>query len=473
MTIKTSEFTRHVESWVETESRKDSRKTRSPGPSGLQRQMRSFYLIPHRKKAQGFIGVILTLFLLYPYSSVYADFRDFLSKFHPYITLQEDYTDNLFLTHTNTQDDWITTVSPGLTFSTTTENSGIDLSYLLGLVFYAKHSEDNYVSHSGTLNTWYDFAPRLTFRLRDVFVRSEESQERDYTLGAPPNQNLLGIQNTRSVHTRNVLEPSLTYQFGREDRFDLLYRNNIYRNENPLYENSEENFINPRLTYWFNLQNGIILEYAFTLADFESSPDFQGHMARARYNYRFNPRTTIFGEFIFRRYDFDPPGIDYNVYNPSIGMDHAFSPTVSGTAQLGYFWLNREQGGAGSGLSCNVSLTKLADRTTYSIALQGGYGEDYFTAENLGGTQYYRAIGSFSHRLRERITLGMDGTVQGNEFLGSNREDWFWRVGGRVSYQLFQWLTLSVEAYHMDNNSNINDLSYTENRGILRIRAAL
>jgi hypothetical protein len=75
--------------------------------------------------------------------------------------------------------------------------------------------------------------------------------------------------------------------------------------------------------------------------------------------------------------------------------------------------------------------------------------------------------------LRERITLGMDGTVQRAEFLGSNRDDWFWRVGGRVFYQLFQWLTLSVEAYHMDNNSNINDLSYTENRGILRIRAGL
>ena len=120
-----------------------------------------------------------------------------------------------------------------------------------------------------------------------------------------------------------------------------------------------------------------------------------------------------------------------------------------------------------------MSLTKLADRTTYRIALQGGYGEDYFTAENLGATRYNRVIGSISHRLRKRITLGMDGTVQRTEFLDSNRDDWFWRVGGRVSYQLFQWLTLSVEVYHIEENSNINDLSYTENRGRLRIRAAL
>jgi hypothetical protein len=433
--------------------------------------MKSFYLIPRRKKARFFIGVILTLFLLYPYSSVYADFGGFLSKFHPYITLQEDYTDNFFLTHTNTQDDWITTVSPGLTFSTTTENSGIDLSYILGLVSYAKHSEDNYISHSGALNTFYNFAPRLTFRLRDVFIRSEEPREADYALGAPSNLLLLGTERTRAVYTRNVLEPSLTYQFGREDRFELFYRNNIYRNENPLFENSEENFINPRLAYWFNIQNGIVLEYAFTLANFERSADFQEHMARARYNYRFNPHSTIFGDFIFRKLDFESPMIDYNVYNPSIGMDHAFSPTLSGTVQLGYFWLIPEEGATESGLSYGASLTKLSERTTYTIALQGGYGEDYFTAENLGANRYNRAIGSISHRLRERITLGMDGTVQRTEVLGSNREDWTWRVGGRVFYQLFQWLTLSIEAYHMEDNSNINDLSYTENRGILRITA--
>jgi len=473
MTTKTSKFTRNVGAWAGPESRSNPKQMRWPYPSGSQRQVKSFYLIPHRKKARGFIGVILTLFLLYPYSSVYADFRDFLSKFHPYIILQEDYTDNLFLTHTNTQDDWITTVSPGLTFSTTTENSGIELGYLLGLVFYAKHSEDNYVSHAGTLNTWYNFTPRLTFRLRDTLVRSEEPREADYALGALANQQLLGTERARSVYTRNVLEPSVTYQFGREDRFELYYRNNIYRNDNALFENSEENFINPRLTYWFNIQNGVILEYALSLAHFERSPDFQGHMARSRYNYRFNPHTTIFGEFIFWRRDFDPPGIDYNVYNPSIGMEHAFSPTLSGRVQFGYFWLNPEQGPVGSGPTYDAALVKISDRTTYTIALQGGYAEDFFTAENLGATRYNRAIGTISHRLRERITLGMDGTVQRSEFLESNRDDWFWRVGGRVSYQLFQWLTLSVEAYHMEDNSNINDLSYTENRGMLRIRAGL
>jgi hypothetical protein len=432
--------------------------------------MKSLSFIPHGKKAIGFVGMVFIIFLLYPCSSVYADFRDFLSKFQPNITLQEEYTDNYYLTHTNTQEDWITTVSPGLTFSTTTANSGIDLSYLLGLVFNAKHSEDNYVSHTGALNTYYNFTPRLTFRLRDVFIRSEEPRESYYYLGAPPSQFLAGTSRGREPYIRNVFEPSLAYKFGSEDLFELAYRNNIYRNDSPFFENSIENYINPRLTYWFNVRNGIILECSYTWADFERSPDYQGPWVRTQYNHRFNPHTTTFGEFTFERRDFDPPGVDYNVYTPSIGIDHAFSPTLTGRVKIGYFWYKPDQGADDSGPAYDASLVKISDRITYTIALQGGFSEDYFTAENLGASNSNRIYGSITHQVRRDIVWGMDGSVERNEYLGTNRrEDWYWRVGGRASYHLFQWLFLSVEAYHIENDSNTDVFSYSENRGIIRI----
>ena len=58
-----------------------------------------------------------------------------------------------------------------------------------------------------------------------------------------------------------------------------------------------ENYINPRLTYWFNIRNGVSFEYGLTLGNFQRSPDLVGHMATGRYTYRFNPRTSIFGEY--------------------------------------------------------------------------------------------------------------------------------------------------------------------------------
>jgi hypothetical protein len=255
--------------------------------------------------------MLVIFFLPVSFSLAHADVGDILSKFHPYIGVQEDYSSNINLTATNPKEDFVTTVAPGLRFSTSPISTslipgqfqaapmrrgmvitpgqfpqappapdpwGVDLNYLLGLVFYARNSQYNFVSHAGTLNTWYNFDSKFSLRLRDYFIRSEDPREREYTAGAPRDQFLPAIQNVRAVYSRNVLEPTVEYQFGREDRILLYYRNNIYQTENPSAQNSQENFINPRLIYWFDIRNGISLEYGLTRGNFQSSPDLWGHM---------------------------------------------------------------------------------------------------------------------------------------------------------------------------------------------------
>jgi hypothetical protein len=420
------------------------------------------------------------------FSPAYADIGDFLTKFHPYLTVQEEYNDNIYLTSTDRKSDFITTIYPGIRFSTlparvTTpgqilqapeDPAGIDLDYRLGMVFYAREEENNYVSHEGKLNTWVTYDRRLTLRLRDYFIRSEDPREREYGAGALENQYLLGTQRERAIYIRNVFEPSVDYRFGPDDRISMNYRNNIYQTRSTRLEDSQENFISPRLVYWFNIRNGIALEYGFTQGDFERSPDFDGHMARGRYTYRFNPRTAIFVEYTFERRDFDPPSIDYEVNNPSIGIEHTFSPTLTGRVQVGYFWQNPEGGPSTGGLSYDVGLTERGERNTYALSFQGGYREDYFTAENLGFTKYHRAIASITHRPYERVTLGISGTIERAEYL-SDRRDWMYSAQGNASFQLLRWLSLSFEASHRGNDSNVDSAEYIENRVILRLSATL
>ena len=287
-------------------------------------------------------------------SMVRADLEDILSKFSPSITIQEEYNDNIDLAPKNKKDNFITTIYSGLKFSTLPKSAvtgqfaevpaageekyGVDLNYLLGLVFYAKETDRNFISHAGTLNAWYTFDRRLTFRVREYLIRSAEPREQEYIPGALSNQYLLGTQRARAIYLRNVFEPSIEYQFGKENHISLNYLSNIYRNQNPLYHDSREDFVNPKFTYWFNIRNGVSLEYGLTLGNFERSSDLTGHMGTGRYTYRFNPKTSIFGEYSFLRRDFKPPSIDYDVHRPSLGITHAFSPTLSGRAQLGYFW---------------------------------------------------------------------------------------------------------------------------------------
>jgi hypothetical protein len=413
---------------------------------------------------------ISILFFIGIPSIVHADWGDILSKFQPYISLEEEFNDNIFLSAHNRVDDFITSIYPGLKFSTKDSNYGVDLDYRLGLVFYAKETNNDFVGHSGTLNAWYTLDRRLTFRVSDYLIRSEEPRELEYTPEALPIQYQLGTERTRSVYLRNVFEPSVQYQFGKEDFFSINYRNNFYDNQSRLYESSRENYINPKLAYWFDIRNGIVLEYGLTLGKFEKSPDLTGHMATARYIYRFDPRTSVFGDYTFLRRDFDSPGIDYDVHRPTIGIEHAFSPTLSVKAQLGYFWENPKKGSKTSDPYYDISFTQRAEKTTYTLLFQGGYREDYFTAQNLGFTKYHRGVGTIRHQLKERLTVGLSGSLERAK-LGTGQRDWIYGIWGNASYQILKWLNLALEVSHREDHSNIDTSNYSEYRGIFRATA--
>ena len=430
---------------------------------------------------------------LWSSSMVHADVSDILSRFQLYATVDETYDTNIDLTPTNERDDFITTISPGFRFSTlprsevtrgqqapTAEQKfGIDLDFNAGFVFYADQDDDNYTSLNGLLNAWYLFSPKFSFRVRDYLIRSDDIREADYSATAIQGQSLISRTTRRTPYYRNVVEPSVEYRFGRENTVALNYRNNIYEIDSEISEDSMENYINPRLAYWFNIHNGVSLEYGLTLGDFERSSDLTGHMGTGRYTYRFNPRTSVFGEYTYFLRDFDPPSIDYEIHRPSVGIEHAFSPTLNGRVQLGYYWADPERGETTGDIYFDVNMSQRAKRTTYTIALQGGFTEDFFTADNLGFTKYYRAIGRVSHQLLERMNVGLFGSYEWIKYyrgrgvtLASGQKDNIWTIGGDAGYQLFRWLTLSLEGSFRENQSNFDTADYTEYRGIFRITAS-
>ncbi|MEI9479094.1 MAG: outer membrane beta-barrel protein [Deltaproteobacteria bacterium] len=420
----------------------------------------------------------------------YADIGDILLRFQPYITVEETYDSNVFLTPNNEKDDFITAVSLGLRFSTrrrseTTreflqpsateeEKYGVDLDFRAIPTFYAKKTSDDYLALAGNLDTWYTWDRRLTFRVRDNVIRSEEPLEQNYTSTALPGQILLGSQRGRAIYYRNVFQPSAEYRFGREDNISINYINNIYRNENPSFEDSQQNYINPALNYWFDIRHGIFLEYALDLGDFQRSPDMTGNLGRGRYIYRFNPRTSIFGEYTYQKRDFDPQTastVNYEVHTPALGFEHAFSRTLSVRAKGGYFWETQKVGSGENGPFYDILFTQRAQRTTYTLGFQGGYTEDYFSAENLGFAKYHQVIGTVTHQLTQRASVTFSGRYQRPEY-NDGRTDNLWGGGGIFSYQLLRWLTPALDLSYRENHSNRELSGYKDFRGIFRITAS-
>jgi len=431
----------------------------------------------------------LCAMLLWIPSIVHADLGDILSRFQLYGIVDETYDTNINLTPINEKDDFITTIGLGLRFSTlprlettgefrkpsTSEETayGIYLDFFSGYVFYAKSENDNYLSLLGNFDAWYTWDRRLTFRVKDYVIRSQEQLEQSYSSEALPGQILLGTQLGRPIYIRNVVSPSLEYRFGREDLISINYMNNIYQNQSLLYEDSTQNYISPALTYWFNIRNGISITYALDLGNFERSPDMTGNLGKGRYTYRFNPRTSVFGEYIFqdRKFNENLQGIvDYNIHAPTLGFEYAFSPTLSLVIQGGYFWQIPQKGSNETGPIYNILITQRAQKTTYTLGLQGGYIEDYFSAENLGFAKYHQAIGTITHQVTQRVSATLSGRYQRPAYT-DGRVDNIWGVGGNASYQLLRWLNLVLDLSYAEDSSNRDINDYTDFRAMFRATA--
>ena len=423
------------------------------------------------KKLSGIIAIVI--FLCLP-AFVHAADGSTAPGFHPYISLSEEYNDNIYLSNTNKTSDYITTLTPGLKYLNMDAMSGVNLDFNIGLVSYARESQNNFVSASGSLDAKYLTKEHVNFYLKESLIRSENPREQQPLTTAAQNQYVLSTQNSRAVYWRNVVAPTVEYQFGAENRAGLNYRNNVYRTDNVGSDNSMENYINPFTDYWFDPRNGLHLEYGYTIGQFENAPDMRGHMANIRYTNRFAPKSTVFGEYTFTRRtfsEFTPPSVDYDIHQPSVGMTYTFSPTWNASAQVGYFWQRPETGSGISGPSYKASIVNSEGPTTYVVSLEGGYNEDYFTSENLGFNRYNRLTGSITHFLEKRLSIGFAGNIERADYTNEDRNDWIWGTVGTLSYTPLKWLTLSFELSHRELNSNIDTNDYTENRAIIRLTA--
>ena len=396
----------------------------------------------------------------------------------PFVRVMEQYTSNVYLTQNNKKEDWITTVAPGITLSANEAAYGVDLTATAGYNWYAKDTKNDYWSGDGTLNLRYSPTNRLNFRVREYVIRSEDTVSPSYQAGQPGN--LLGTYRGNEPYVRNVVEPSIDWQFGRESTVGVLYRNNIlrYQSTTPDYEDSTENYVRPFITYWFDQRNGISLDYGFTSGDYErdgggqTTPDFTQQSPHARFMHRFGPQTSVFLDYVYLYQDNDAPGIDYEINNPSVGVTHKFSPTLSGQAQVGYYWINPSQLDGEGGVSSNLSLTQRDQRTTYVVGFNSGYQIDQFTFENLGLSRYYGGYLSITHMLTQRLSVGLAGSFRYVDYSFSDREDWLYSADGIMTYQLLKWLSANVRAGYQKDDSSLAGASYDEWHAFLTLTAS-
>jgi hypothetical protein len=391
--------------------------------------------------------------------------------FHPYLVLGGGYDSNITLTQENTKSDFITAIIPGIKYFSERPVYKLDLDFRIGPYLYAQNSENNYIGYRGSLDTFYSFTPNWTVKLIDTLERSRNTVG-GYSLSTPTgpvstaNYNVGG-----NLFIQNIFQPEIQYKFAPDSFVSLYYRNVIYRvDESTLSsEDSTDNTISPRIDYWFNVRNGISFDYAYINAQFERSSDWIGNSMAGRYLYRFDPRTTLTGEFRYSIFDFQDLEPDYAVPVPSVYLDHAFSPGLTGRARFGWFWQQYSEktppnidGVNGPVFYLGIIQKEL--KTTYSLSVEGGYRFDYFTASNQGFAKYYQARAGATYDLTSRWNVGLTGLASRDEYQFPQDTQYNYSLLGNITYKPLKWLAVSLEGGIYSRNSDIEGNSYRDNR---------
>ena len=389
----------------------------------------------------------------------------------PRVYVEEQYDDNIFLTERNEQDDFITTVSPGVNLNYQASTGQIILDYEYRRSYYNDFPELDFSGHLGRVEARKDFIPWFGAEVRETFIQSQDPIELTGLTEFERPSFRTGIRNR---YIRNIVEPEVTFRFGMNRSIRLGYRNHVLRNKAEDIADLDENAGNILLGFRFNIKNGIEVFYEHKSLNYgETVPpttdgDFDGDEIRGTYTYYFNPITTVFLEYRYyeRNFDTEP---DYKVHNPSVGFSRDLLENVSLSASAGY--VNRDAEGRKDegAFSTQADLSARYKGLTLSLYGESGFDEDYFSAERLGFNEFWRAGLNARYQILEKFWAGGFFYIERDRFVDINRGDRIWSARGSLNCQLLRWFALSTEYEHSARDSNVALESYHDNRYLGRI----
>ena len=410
------------------------------------------------------LWLLLASLLFFP-AGVWADTR---VEITPRISVSEVYDDNIYLDDTNEESDYLTTVSPGINLTMSSQRTSLSLDYSPTWVWYDKNDQNDTVRHAGTLAFAQNVTQHIRFNLTDTYVRSEEPLE--------TTEDVESTRNTRNTYQRNTGSASATYQFGPENTFDLGFRHSYLENEDPTLDDGTIQNPFANMIYWFSIKNGIQLNYGFTKAIFWRDDgglpgdDYDGNEAGITYIRRFSRQTRASAGYGFTNRIFQGATEDYEVHELDVDLGHEFSPDLSLNLGIGYFWQLNEVSKNETGYTYEALVEKRFNRGSFSVGGRGGWDELYLEAERRGFTRFWSANTTIEYRLLERLSCYAGASFRHDKD-SANRKWETMRGNGGLRLGFLRWFSAALDYSYTERDDDINTGDYKVNRVMLTLTA--
>ena len=423
-------------------------------------------------------------------------------EFHPFLTTEEKYDDNLYQTRSNKRSDWITTISPGITASLLNPLLNFELEYQPGLVYFLHNPQLDYTSHDVNFNSTFDLTPRLTFSLTETFLHSNEPSM-DEMLETDYERSLR--TRTRAEYDRNTIVPQLEYRFARDSFIRLYYRNTDFSSDDPDEDEYTENYFESELEYWFNVRNGINLSCNFTKGNFDIDTDLLNAVnITARYMRRFTPHFELYGEYGVGVTDFEETRFfmsldrrrevqvgledveDYDLRKFNVGFEWQLPQNFRIDGFVGYYWKDGVGNRDDQGLNASIEFEKTTQYLSFILGAEKGYSADFFAIDDAGFTEAWRLFTNLAYNYHEKLELSCGGSYgyeeytygrEGTGFISEAREDYQYNFNTQLTYSILRnyfflrELSLEMEFNHTEIDSSIDRDGYINNQYMLRLTA--
>jgi len=377
--------------------------------------------------------------------------------FHPFLVLEEVYTDNLFATNSNTKSSFVTTIAPGIWIAspgtrqrllsidtTTTSPGGLHLSRLKSDVGRRYQS---YFLYSPEYVMYSDYS-----RHAHLNHRAEGLAQLNLNSG-------LSFDLITLIHDREEIAGNGVT--------DQLYR----------YRDSLIDFI---ATY-DRPSNLLEVQFAYSMyaLDYDevivSYRDRRDHSFGLSATYPFWPKTSLFAEFNYSDIDYVSGSINDNIERRYyIGAKYHATAKTTGLLKLGYIEKDFE------------SIT-LSDQDGFSIELQTIHhltskrtlqvlGYRKFQESDLIGASSYLSTGidfGLSHQFTEKWSGTFNAFYEMNDYNEVNRDDKVYGFGPAVRFEPREWMFFDFGYYYSRNDSNVTFYDYDINQIFLRATLSL
>jgi hypothetical protein len=373
-------------------------------------------------------------------------------RYHPFIMLEEVYTDNLFATHTSKKSDFITTIAPGIWLAfpanrekllsidtTTTSPGGLKLSrikpeatrryqtYILyspEFVLYSGHSSQDHVNHKAEGLVQYNFNSGLSLDLIDIFHDKEEIAGN-------------GIIDTLYRFQDNLLDFLTTYET-RSGKLKLKFE----------YSNYD-------------------LDYKDAMVDYRDRNDNTFGISAF---YKFWPKTSLFAEYDYAIIDFDSGTVNDSIENHYYGgVNWDITAKTRGRLKLGYMDKDFDSPAISDQEDFSVELQTQHNLTAKRGLQINGYRK--FHESDLSTASSFLSTG-IDISLMQRFTPKWSGTLsftyEQNRYNGIDRDDDLYRLGPALRFKPRKWLIFDLGYFFTKNDSNMIFYDYEANQIFFR-----